>query len=641
VAAGRHLAAIVFTDIAGFTSLAQEDERAALRLLEEQDRVMRPLISRYRGKKIKSIGDGLLIEFPNARDATDYAVAVQRAIHETGGRAEIHRLQIRVGIHLGDVEQRGTDILGDAVNIASRIEPAADVGGVCLSAQVYDQVRNKVPYRFERLGARNLKGVRNPVELYRVVLPWSEAETAIPPAADTLRLAVLPFANFSPDPGDAYFADGLTEELISTLSQLREIRVIARTSVVQYKEGPKPVSLIGAELGVGLVLEGSVRKVRDQLRITVQLIDVASQEHRWATTYDRTLDDALAIQTDVARQVAGALEVKFGTPEHAESAASSRVGRDSYLAYLKGRTLLAAQWSGQSIRGAKEQFERAIAADARNARAYSGLADATLRLVAGGYVDDWMNAVKDARKSAERAMELDPGLPETHCTLASILAYDYDFAGAEAEYRRSISLNPSYANAHLEYSDLLAVEGRGEEAVEERELVELLDPQSMLMFDNLVHLLVWLRKLDKARAACARLEKIAPDSITYHVCAGWLCYGESDLRGVLPHLDRARALDPEPWVGVPQAWIHALLGNRQKARRLLVEAKRSGERYFGPWGYAVGYAFLGDLDESFRILFRAAEEHNLALGMIRLEPRLEPLRQDPRFNTLLKRVNLA
>ncbi|MGP8077692.1 MAG: adenylate/guanylate cyclase domain-containing protein [Thermoplasmata archaeon] len=229
----------------------------------------------HEGREIKSTGDGFLVEFDSALRAVQCAIDIHQNLAERNAMPSVTPIRLRIGVHLGDVEERDGDIFGDSVYVASRIEPLADPGGICISEPVFGQVRNKISNQFEKLEPKALKNVRYPLDVYRVVLPW----TGGPPPARSpgpARLAVLPFVNISPDPNDEYFADGLTEEMITVLSQLRELRVIARTSVSQYQANPKSVSQIGAELGVDAVLEGSVRKSVDQLRITVQLIDVGT-----------------------------------------------------------------------------------------------------------------------------------------------------------------------------------------------------------------------------------------------------------------------------------------------------------------------------------------------------------------------------
>src|SRR5580658_1872815 len=215
MAASRQLAAIMFTDVAGFTEATQRDEKSALRLLDELQEVGVPLFEGHHGRQVKSMGDGLLVEFPDALNAVECAVDLQRALAERNAESGSIPLRIRIGVHLGDVERRGTDIVGDSVNVASRVEPLAEPGGICLSEHVVAQVRNKVSYRLENIGARTLKGVRDPVGVYRVILPWADAGSMS--TGEAPRLAVLPLANISPDSRDEYFADGLTEELISVL----------------------------------------------------------------------------------------------------------------------------------------------------------------------------------------------------------------------------------------------------------------------------------------------------------------------------------------------------------------------------------------------------------------------------------------
>jgi TolB-like protein/class 3 adenylate cyclase len=301
----RRLAAIMLTDIVGYTALGQENESAALELLARHRELIRPLFSRHAGREVKTMGDAFLVEFASALEATLCAIDIQSTVHSRNlERGE--KLQVRIGIHVGDVMHQEGDVLGDTVNVASRIEPLAQAGGVCISGQVFDHVKNKVSYPFVRLEAGRLKNVNDSVEVYRIVLPW-EGQVSKVIELDTRRIAILPFSNMSPDPNDEYFADGITEEVISTASAITGLTLIARASVMRYKGMTKGIEEIGKELQVGTVLEGSVRKAGSRLRIGVQLIDVQSQGHLWAETYDRDFGDVFAVQSDIAKQVANAL----------------------------------------------------------------------------------------------------------------------------------------------------------------------------------------------------------------------------------------------------------------------------------------------------------------------------------------------
>lgn len=293
----------MFTDIAGYTALSQKNEALALKLLKEHRKVIRPFITKHKGKEIKTIGDAFLVEFASALDAIRCAYEIQQSLHEKNeSRVPEKQIAVRIGIHLGDVVHDEKDVYGDAVNVASRIEPLAEAGGISLSEQVYHQIRNKFEFPLVSLGRKNLKNVELPVEVYKIVLPWMNEERE-EVNYDKRRIAVLPFANISPDPNDEYLADGLTEELITRLAKMSGLKTIARTSVLPYKNKEMSIEDIARELKVGTIVEGSVRRAGDKLRLTVQLIDSQSSEHLWAETYDRDLKNVFEIQSDIAECV--------------------------------------------------------------------------------------------------------------------------------------------------------------------------------------------------------------------------------------------------------------------------------------------------------------------------------------------------
>jgi adenylate cyclase len=264
----------MFTDMVGYTALAQTDGRRALSVLERHHQLLRPIFPRYRGREVKTMGDSFLVEFSSALDAVEFALEIQRLLHEHNESSpDSWRIQLRIGIHLGDVVPAEGDVLGDAVNVASRPEPLAEPEGICVSEPVYGQVRNKVATDVVKMAPRELKKVRFPLDIYKITMPWEPTSPPLP-ASKTHprghRLAVLPFTNLSPDPHDEYFADGLTEEVITELSRLPGLQVIARTSVVRCKGASKGVKDVGRELDVDLVLEGSVWKAANRIRITAQ-----------------------------------------------------------------------------------------------------------------------------------------------------------------------------------------------------------------------------------------------------------------------------------------------------------------------------------------------------------------------------------
>lgn len=640
MAATRRLAAIMFTDTVGYTASTESDEARTLEGLRDQQELVRPLLKAHRGREVKSTGDGFLVEFDSALMATQCAIDIQRRIYERNAEAELPPIRIRIGIHLGDVVQSDSDILGDAVNIAARIEPVAEPGGICLSGAVREQVWNKIPDRLERLPSTPLKGLQTSIEIYRVVLPWALRENSGPKSTQT-GLAVLPFANISPDPKDEYFAEGLTEELISVLSQLPELRVIARTSVVQYKSTAKSVSQIASELGVSSILEGSVRKAGSRLRITVQLIDPSSQGHVWAKTYDRELDDVFLVQTEIAKQVAEALKIRLRATVEARLEGRPPVNPDSYVAYLKARALLH-EGSESSLDSARALFERSVVFDPTNAAAYSGLAD-SIRLL-GWYFpkvaeENWDET---SRGFTSRAIELDPSLAEAHATLALVLWDDNKYVEAEKELKLALSLNPSYAPAHGWYSGLLEDEARIDEALQECALAEAADPLSIRFLTSSALLLIWLGRLDEAAIKIQKLSELQPEGTSYRSTLARYHLARADLKQCLSEMHQLEERIPEPrFVPVMRALAHALSGEEEKARTLLRNEGTLPRFHPTDWLVVWAYAELGDLDDCFRLLEKAVHHHDIPFQAVRLDPRFENLRNDARFQALLGKMNLA
>ncbi len=631
----------MFTDTVGYTAATQANEARTLAMLREQEGLLRPIVTAHFGREIKSTGDGFLVEFDSALKATQCAVDIQRRMHERNAQAGRIPLQIRIGIHLGDVEQHGTDIFGDAVNIAARIEPMAEPGGICVSGAVHEQVRNKITDTLEKLPSMSLKGVQHPVEIYRVVLPWTARES--PPGAQVpRRLAVLPLANISSDPKDEYFADGLTEELITVLSQLRELRVIARTSVSQYKSAAKSVSQIGGELGVDAVLEGSVRKAGDDLRITVQLIDVGTQEHTWAKTYDRKLDNVFAVQAEISKQVANALQVEFRTFARTSREGPAPVRTDSYLAYLKGRTFRV-QGTTEGLAMAKEQFRLAISLDPQNAAAYAGLADVTRSLGQTASLGlpriEWD---EEGRQLVKRALELDPNLPEAHRSLAIILWDDFEIAAAQQEFQRSLSINPSDPLTQRLCAGLLLEQGQPEEALVHLRLAEGADPKGPAVLNDLVALLAWLGRRDEASVLLERLRELAPDSELYRGAWCWFALEGPDRAEAM----RATAawIDTQPdsrWKEGTRAWYWIMFGEEERGRAHLQLEESRPEIPQLAWAMGLLYGQLGELDSCFRWLNRAVDLHIVAVSIFRYFSRTKAVRNDPRFQLILHRMNLA
>jgi TolB-like protein/Flp pilus assembly protein TadD len=496
-----------------------------------------------------------------------------------------------------------------------------------------------------------MRGVEVPIEIYRIVAPAESPEIGSR-AALPGRVAVLPFASISPDPRDEYIADGLTQEMISTLSQLGGLRVIARTSVDVYKTRSRTVPQIGAELNVRSLLEGSVRRVGNKVRVTVQLIDVATQEPLWVGAYDRDLGDVLAVQGEIAAKVAEILQVKVMDQEKLRLRSRSTGVPESYLVYLKGRTLLKGT-TQESLADAKRQFELAVRLDPSNARAYSGLADAIYRgaQTSGRSLRNLEEVLQIARGFVSKSILLDPSAAEAHASLGYLLLELLEFAEADRELRIAISLNPSYAPAHNWYAHLLTEKGQLEDALEEMLLAEEADPLSPGIQNRLAYLLVALGRPGEATQKIAHLSELEPDGLRYHLARFEVALRSEHhpalktetvwITGHSPVLGSERL--EAAWYGKYWAAIGDLEGAQKEIARLLA-LRNPDTRETSDWvasELAEIYALLRDSDECFRWLEQALVDRALSFEQWWLSPNYQANRTDHRFLEILKRAKLA
>src|SRR6266851_1914360 len=445
----RKLAAILAADIAGYSRLMGADEEGTLARLKALRReLIDPAIREHRGRIVKTTGHGLLVEFASVVDAVRCAVKIQKAMRDReGSLPQERRIEIRVGINLGDVIIDEDDVYGDGVNIAARLEALADPGGVVISSAVFEQVRDGVPDSFEDLEDQQVKNIVRPVRVYRLAQlpkPASLMGMSPLPLPDKPSIAVLPFANMSGDPEQEYFADGMVEEIITALSRIRWLFVIARNSSFTYKGQAVDVKQVGCELGVRYVLEGSVRKAGGRVRITAQLVDAVSGAHLWADRFDGSLEDVFELQDRVAVSVAGVIEPALQAAETARSADRGTDDLTAYDLYLRAYAMVAS--SGKQIPEALRLLERAIELDSRYGPALAWAAICCLRLVADARSED---AQADSRKGtdlARRALQVAGDDPGILANAAMALAYFGEDIGAMmALADRALALNPSFA----------------------------------------------------------------------------------------------------------------------------------------------------------------------------------------------------
>ena len=636
----RRLAAIMYTDVVGYTSLTQKDESSTLQALEKHRSLLRPLFTSHGGREIKTIGDAFLVEFQSALDAVLCAAAIQQMMHDRKvARGE--PLSLRIGIHVGDVVESGSDILGDAVNIASRIEPLAEPGGVCLTSQVYEQVSNKSDLPFVSFGVKSLKNVTTPVEIFKVQMPWERSGTVESPIFATTRIAILPFRNMSPDPNDEFFAEGMTEEIISTVSGIGQLSVISRTSVMRYKGTNKSIEEIGRELKVGSVLEGSLRKAGNRIRVTTQLIDVAEDKHLWAQNYDRNVDDIFAVQSDVAKQVADALKVRILSPEKERIEKKPTESTTAYALYLKGKYYLNKR-GPENLKKALEYFELSEHEDPSFALGYVGISDSCGILRANwGY--DPESYMERAKAMVDKALELDPELAEAHASKAMLLTDEYNFQQAEEEFRRAIGLKPGYAPVHMWYWILLESQMRFDEAQEQIEKSLELDPLLPVAHVNQGSL--YIDKRDYSKAIESFRKAIELGYAPTHFSLAWT-YG---MMKRFDEMEREYAAAVKANKdSVPQAelyadlWMAYFKDDKRTVNQLLPELETHFNHERGPDAFYIGglHFYLGETEKGFEWLERSYSRKEFGMLGIRNEVLLDGVRTDPRYLDLLKRLGL-
>jgi TolB-like protein/Tfp pilus assembly protein PilF len=634
----------MFTDMVGYTVLGQKNEPLSLALVEEQRKTIRPILARHNGREVKTIGDAFLVEFPNALDAVRCAYDIQRAAREFNfSMPDEKQIHLRVGVHLGDVIDSGGDISGDAVNVASRIEPLSEDGGVCLSRQVYDHVQNKFELPLTILGSKSLKNVAAPIEVYKVSMPWEIEKTISSTQPDKKRIAILPFANMSQDPSDEYFADGITEEMISTLSNISGLTVISRTSIMQYKGAKKTLADIGRELRAGSILEGSVRKADNQVRITVQLVDPVEDKHLWAQSYDRELQNLFAVQSDVSQKVAETLRVKLLAGEESQIQKKPTDITDAHLLYLKGRHF----WNERTEAGNKKAvayFEQAIKKDGKFALGYSGLADCYIIMADRGF-SERSSSYEKAKDYTKRALELDESLAEAHTALAAVLNdYDRDWKGSESEFRRALEFKPSYSTAHQWYAQLLGAQRRFSDSWSEITKALELDPFSLVINLSVGYFLYhFWGEVDKAIEQYRKLQEMEPSWELAYVGLIRMYVLEGMYEEALQLVERLAGFSRHPLeVKLWRACVLNGMGKTVDAQDLMKEVERHYETENIPPTDIAGVRFLlGDLDLGFQWLEIAYAVHDRYLNWLAVRRDFDRVRTEPRYRAMLDKIGLG
>ena len=516
----RRLAAILAADVAGYSRLMGVDEEGTLSALKELRRDLAdPKIKEHRGRIVKTTGDGLLVEFASVVDAVRCAVEVQYEMAERNvGMPEERRIQFRIGINLGDIIKDGRDIHGDGVNIAARLEALAEPGGICVNRVVRDQVRDKLDFAFEDAGEQRVKNIARPLRVYRIRPGRSAGDTmgaAQPPLAlpDKPSVAVLPFTNMSGDPAQEFVSDGIAEDVITALSRYPSLFVIARNSSFTYKGRAVDVKQVGRELGVRYVLEGSVRKAGNRIRVTAQLVEAGTGNHVWADRYDRDLADIFAVQDEITEAVTIAIAPAIADAELQRAVRKPPDSLDAWAAYQRGLWHLSeANPDDNTI--AQKFFRQAIDLDPTFAGGYSGLALAQLQAAAVYQKLGLLEAQSSAEALARRAVALDGADAEARSCLGWALQARGELQGALSEIERALGMSPNLAVAHGQRGATLIFAGRSKEGLAAVQTSIRLDPRDPFSAIRLLHIacgLYFSREYEEAIEAAKQLIRSYPD----------------------------------------------------------------------------------------------------------------------------------
>lgn len=670
--AQRKLSAIMFTDMVGYSTLSQQDESLALELLEEHRRLLRPLFTRFNGSEVKTIGDAFLVEFASAVEATRCAIEIQKTLRAyTSQVAPEKKIQLRIGLHIGDILIEEGDVLGDGVNIASRIEPLAEPDGICVSESVAHQIENKIDLPLEGLGEKELKGIQKPVTVYKVVLPWMKKTGSLRLAfrkplrtrwvqagifalivvvgilwwsagekvptikeGEITRLAVLPFANLMNDPEQEYFVEGMHDALLTELSRINGLTVISRQSVLRYKGSDKSMQEIAQELQTHALIEGSILRADDEVRFNVQLIASATDDHLWAEMYDRKLENVLALHSEVAQAIADQVKITLTPDDESQLGETRSVNPETYELYLKGMYHLQ-KATPDGIEKGLAYLNEAVESDPTEPLGYAGLAYGYSWV--GHFVDP--QAYVLAREAASKALELDSTMAEVHQSLAEAKMYlDFDVTGAKPIFEKVMSMNPNLAFNRSEYAWVLLQLKRHEESFAEIERAVALDPLNPIFPSYAGWQHWWTGKFETGLEWVHKALELNPDY-------PWALYVQGGILGSQGKFEEAikvhqRAVEVLPLLRWALAYTYALAGETDTARTMAEEIA-TAPTPIDHWGLALIYTALDDKDKAFEWLDRGYDIRWTWIPWIESAIELKPLQDDPRFKLLVEKITAS
>ena len=681
---------VLFIDLVGYSKLLIDEQKERLRELTDIVLATRQVGEATNEELVRlPTGDGMALVFRNSlEEPAQCALEIARALKEHP------EIQVRMGIHSGPVSKvtdlnGRTNIAGAGINLAQRVMDCGDSGHILLSRHA---VEDLAQYRqwSQRLHDLGECEVKHGIKLSLANLFGDDFGNAAVPAklagATTQRkatgsfriglaiaavlllvagiiffrfksganfprirsaeappksIAVLPFDNLSRDPENAYFSEGIQDEILTRLAKTAEVKVISRTSTQRFKSSPDNLPQIAQQLGVENILEGSVQKPSDQVRVNVQLIHAATDTHLWAETYDRKLTDVFAVESEIAKAIAERLKAKLtGTAEHVLASRPTE-NPEAHQLYMKGRYFWNKRTT-ENLKKAIDYFEQAIGKDPAYALAYSGLADVHEVLpyyAATPPKDDAQNALAAARK----AVELDQSLAEAHTSLANALVLNLQFSASVPEFQRAIELNPNYATAHHWYGEELQNEGQSDEAVAELRRAQELDPLSLVINSVLGSTLETAGRNDEAIEQLRKTIEMDPTFDLTHWFLGQVFENKGQLAEAIAQYEKATQLSPDPAVQASLARAYALAGRKENARKILESlTTESRQRYIPAYSLAIIHLSLGEKEEALRLLEKSYEDRapfdTGVFGSIKIDRRLDPLRGDPSFQALVQKV---
>jgi adenylate cyclase len=639
----RKLTAILSADVAGYSRLMGEDEEFTIRTLAGHREMMSTLIEQHRGRVIDSPGDNLLAAFSSVTKAVDCAVEIQREMAERNEELpDDRKMEYRIGVNLGDVIEEGERIYGDGVNITARLETLAEPGGICISGIVYSQVKNRLKLEYEYLGKRTVKNISEPVPVYRILsLPKAVTKPGVQEErayslSDKPSIAVLPFANISGDPEQEYFSDGMTEELIGALAKLEGLKVISRTSAFHFKGKDSDLRTIGEKLKVKHVLEGSVRKAGNKLRISAQLIKVDDDTHLWSENYNRELKDVFAIQEEISQAIVKNLKVKLLGTQTEPLVKDYTKNTEAYELFLKGKYFENKGPSGYEK--AIDCMEKAIKADPDYVPSYAYLATIYSMMEVVNSLPPWEMEPK-INVLRQKALELDDNYAFAHVSLARKKTNEYDWKEAEKSYKRALELNPGHPDLHHSYSIYLAAVGHINEAILEIKRAIGLDPLSSFHRAVLGMFLFMAGQFDQAIEISQETLGFDPDNswAIFSLAMGYA--GKEMYDKAISTIHGHRNI---PFCAAYLGYIYGKAGKIEEAQKILNDfLDRSKNGYFSPYMIATVYSGLGEKDKVFEWLDKAYEVREPWQALIKVDIVFHSLHSDPRWTEQLKKRGLA